>query len=103
MQNIQINGSPVTVGIVYRDVDGDVIPASNITGTVANADFPGIVTLSVSSDNTALTITPVADVSGRCRVQLDASMGSTSFDAGQINVHVVLSDSQLNPSVDLVS
>lgn len=102
MQNLQIN-EPVTVAIVYRDVDGQAIPASSITGTVANADVPGIVTLSVSSDNTTLTITPVADVSGRCRVQLDAGMGSTSFDAGQINVHVVLSESQLNPSVDLIA
>ncbi len=102
MQNIQIN-APTIVGIVYRDVDGNVIPASNITGTVANADVSGIVTLSVSSDNTALTITPVADISGRCRVQLDAAAGAVSFDAGQINVHVVLSDSQRNPSVDLIS
>ena len=78
---------PVSVAVIFHQPDGTVVPASAITGAIANALPDGIVTATLSPDFSTLTISPVPGVTGVAMVQVDASIGPTSFDAGLIQVH----------------
>jgi hypothetical protein len=101
MADLQIS-SAVTVAVVYRNPDGSARPASDITGTVANSNPSDIVTVSMSSDNTQLTITPVSGVTGRTVVQVDASAGTESLDTGILGVHVLGASDPRNSGVQLI-